>query len=66
MVQKFLGHATLQMTMDLYTHVLEDKKQEAMSKLESALDDVFGAGDSIAEEKFNKEKSSKVVQFNVG
>lgn len=54
------------MTMDLYTHVLEDKKQEAMSKLESALDDVFGAGDSIAEEKFNKEKSSKVVQFNVG
>lgn len=24
-VQKYLGHATLQMTMDLYTHVMEDR-----------------------------------------
>ena len=26
-VQKYLGHATLQMTMDLYTHVTEEKAQ---------------------------------------
>ena len=66
MVQKFLGHATLQMTMDLYTHVLEDKKQEAMCKLNDTLDSVFSAGDAITEEKFNEKQKAdeKVVQFS--
>lgn len=34
-VQAYLGHASLQMTMDLYTHVTEEYKQEEISKLES-------------------------------
>lgn len=34
-VQAYLGHATLQMTMDLYTHVTDDFKQEEIEKLES-------------------------------
>ena len=32
-VQKYLGHATLQMTMDLYTHVTEEKAQMDIEKL---------------------------------
>lgn len=32
-VQKYLGHASLSMTMDLYTHVLEEYQQEEMQKL---------------------------------
>ena len=36
-VQKYLGHATLQMTMDLYVHVTDEFKQEELKKLETAL-----------------------------
>lgn len=34
-VQAYMGHATLQMTMDLYTHVTEAFKQDEIGKLES-------------------------------
>lgn len=34
-VQKYLGHATLQMTMDLYVHVTEEFKKEELKKLDS-------------------------------
>lgn len=34
-VQAYLGHATLQMTMDLCTHVTEDFKQSEIEKLEN-------------------------------
>lgn len=33
-VQSFLGHATVQLTMDLYTHISEEKKHTDMQKLE--------------------------------
>ena len=33
-VQEILGHSSLSMTMDLYTHVTEDTKVEEMKKLE--------------------------------
>ena len=62
-VQQLLGHASLQMTMDLYTHVLEDKKQEAMLKLEKTLDDVFGGKEDIVEERFNRQQK-KVIAFS--
>ena len=32
-VQEFLGHATLKMTMDLYVHVTEDKAKEDIEKI---------------------------------
>lgn len=62
-VQKFLGHATLQMTMDLYTHVLSDKQQEDMQKLESVLDEVFNDSDAVAECQYSKEitEQNKVI-----
>lgn len=55
-VQQFLGHATLQMTMDLYTHVLDNQKQEHMLRLENMLDDVFESSDAIIEERFKQEE----------
>lgn len=58
-VQTYLGHATLQMTMDLYTSVLENHKQEEMQRLESVLNDVFECGDDIIEEKFKQEQAAK-------
>lgn len=33
-LQKYLGHATLQMTMDLYVHITEEFKREELEKLE--------------------------------
>lgn len=32
-VQKYLGHASLQMTMDLYVHVTDEFKQKELEKL---------------------------------
>lgn len=62
-VQQYLGHANLQMTMDLYTHVLDGQKRDDMQKLDNLLDDVFESGDSMAEERYNKnvENQSKIV-----
>lgn len=37
-VQTYLGHASLQMTMDLYTAVLEEKKHEDIALLSKSID----------------------------
>lgn len=42
-VQAWLGHATLQMTMDLYTHVLGEHSTNEMDKLNSIFNDIFDA-----------------------
>lgn len=47
------------MTMDLYTSVLEDHKQEEMQKLENVLNDAFECGESNIEEKFEQEQTKK-------
>lgn len=60
-VQKYLGHASLQMTMDLYTSVLESKKHEDMEKLECVLDEVFDSGDAIVEQKYNSIKHEEKI-----
>lgn len=64
-VQMYLGHATLQMTMDLYTSVLESHKQEEMQKLENLLDDVFGCNDCIVEKAFEEEctRKDKIIEL---
>jgi len=56
-VQQYLGHASLQMTMDLYTHVLADQKKE----------DMFNNSDNIAEERYNdvQEKENSVIDLGV-
>ena len=57
-VQIYLGHATLQMTMDLYTSVLKNHKQDEMKKLEKELDVIFDSGDTLIEERFQQEKAN--------
>lgn len=44
-VQQWLGHATLQMTMDLYTHVLGEHSTNEMDKLNNTFDSTFGTDD---------------------
>ncbi len=58
-VQTYLGHVTLQMTMDLYTSVLGNHRQEEMQKLENVLNDVFECVDNNIEEKFKQEQARK-------
>lgn len=64
-VQTLLGHASLQMTMDLYTSVLKDKKEADMQKFEGLLDKVFSCGDTVAEEKYEAklQDENKVIRF---
>ncbi|MCQ2443047.1 MAG: tyrosine-type recombinase/integrase [Oscillospiraceae bacterium] len=40
-VQKQLGHANLKMTMDLYTHLLDDQRDDELAKFSSYSDTVF-------------------------
>ena len=51
--------------MDLYTAVLPNQKQDEMKKFEYVLDSVFESGDSIAEERYNKEilQQNKIVDL---
>ena len=53
-VQSYLGHATLQMTMDLYTTVLEDHKMSEMSKLENMLETNFEMDDIFSCKKIEE------------
>lgn len=64
-VQKYLGHASLQMTVDLYTSVLESKKHEDMQKLEGVLDEVFDSGDMITERRYTIETNKSDYKNNV-
>lgn len=65
-VQEYLGHSTLQMTMDLYTHVLSGQKKDDMVKLECVLENVFGNADNMAEEKYNKAKNRENLIVDLG
>ena len=53
-VQTYLGHASLQMTMDLYTNVLEQKKADDMKLLEDTIG--LKKSDSLSLTK-------KIIQF---
>lgn len=37
-MQELLGHSTITMTADIYSHVLPEKKREAINKLQSIFD----------------------------
>lgn len=53
-VQSYLGHASLQMTMDLYTSVLKEHKMSEMDKLGNALAKISDDGDSIYTQKYEE------------
>ena len=57
-VQSYLGHASLKMTMDLYTHVLDDKKKEEMSKFEKLMSKLS----DISEEELDEMLNAKLIE----
>lgn len=63
-LQSYLGHATLQMTMNLYVHVTEKFKQEEMELLENELNKIE-VSDSDIERKYEEmqRKESNLVKF---
>lgn len=60
-VQKQLGHASLKMTMDLYTHLFEDKKLEELGKFTSYSDSVFTSSDALKERRYQEALHPKVI-----
>ncbi len=68
-VQAYLGHATLEMTMNLYVKVFDEHKAEEMKKLENSLDTSFVVNNELIEDKYNKlvetqKQNNKVVKFS--
>lgn len=64
-VQSYLGHATLQMTMDLYTSVLREHQVSEMDKLNLELEKISTYGEELVDSQFEKKikKSQKVVNL---
>lgn len=65
-VQTFLGHASLQMTMDLYTSVLPDHKTTEMEKLQTALESVDEIEKIMVEKRYEKNANEKENIINLG
>ena len=63
-VQKYLGHATLQMTMDLYVHVTDEFKKSEMNKFEEELNKIC-VSDELIDERYQKmrEQGDKIIDF---
>lgn len=64
-VQTYLGHASLKMTMDLYTHVLDDKKKEEMSKFEKLMDKLSDVSEEELEKMINDKLDEAKRRNNV-
>ena len=63
-VQQYLGHATLQMTMDLYTSVLKEHMTNEMDKLEKEMNKLETYGDCMVEERYSSSKTvDNIIKF---
>ena len=64
-VQNYLGHATLQMTMDLYTHVLKEHQISEMDKLENNLELINEKSESLIDQQFDDQhdKNKNIIRF---
>ena len=63
-VQAYLGHATLQMTMDLYTSVMPKQMDSEMDKVSRELDRISELGDELVEKQFDSmATSNKIINF---
>ena len=62
-VQSYLGHATLQMTMDLYTSVMPTHMVSEMDKVSAAMDQMSELSDELAEKKFNSMSNSNIISI---
>ena len=64
-VQKQLGHATLKMTMDLYTHLFEDKQLSELEKFNSFSETVFENADALKEKRYKSSLNPKIIDFKM-
>lgn len=64
-VQAYLGHATLQMTMDLYTAVMPKYLVSEMDKISSLYDSIEEDGDNIAEKIYSEKmmETADIIEF---
>ena len=60
-VQEQLGHASLKITMDLYTHVTETKRLEELEKFSVLTEMTFEAADEVAEYRFKKRQKVRAI-----
>lgn len=62
-VQKYLGHATLQMTMDLYTSVMPKHLSNEIDKLDNELEKISESGEEIIDSRYKQEKKNNIITF---
>ena len=66
-VQSYLGHASLKMTMDLYTHVLDTHKKEELLKFDRIMDKLSNVSeeeiDEMLNEKMKQKNEENVIHF---
>lgn len=60
-VQAYLGHATLQMTMDLYTSVMPKYMASEMEKVEDVFDKISDMSEDLMQRQFEKQYNSNIV-----
>ena len=66
-LQSYLGHATLQMTMDLYVHTTDTHRQDEMMLLENELVKI-DVSEALIDEKYkvNQEQKNTVIKVAFG
>lgn len=62
-VQAQLGHASLKMTMDLYTHLFENKKSDELDKFDLISDTIFSGADDLKEQRYLDVLHPKVINL---
>ena len=63
-VQAYLGHASLQMTMDLYTSVMPKQMNTEMDKVSRELERISELSDELAEKQFDSmTANNKIINF---
>lgn len=65
-VQSYLGHASLQMTMDLYTSVMPKHMISEMDKVSAVMEEISEAGDRLAEDRFAEAESGNIIPIRGG
>ncbi len=59
-VQNILGHASISMTMDLYTHILDKHKVDEMGKIQEEFDKLDSKADQFADLQFEEAVSRQM------
>lgn len=61
-LQAYLGHATLEMTMNLYVHTMDDVKQEEIELLEQNINTL--SSDEFSDKAYEKVVNGNIIPYN--